>query len=150
MKAPGERGEGEKAAVPLRERARTVLRAVLALAMISVGVLHFASPAAFEKMIPRALPYPLALVYVSGLAEIAGGAGLLIPRFRRAASFGLIALYVAVFPANINMAVNDLPLGDAPVPTLALWARLPLQLVFIAWAYWAGRNAPDAAAPPRP
>jgi uncharacterized membrane protein len=60
----------------------------------------------------------------------------MIPTLRRAAGIGLIALYLAVFPANINMAVNNIALGADPVPTWALWARLPLQVVFIAWAYW--------------
>lgn len=124
-------------------RARAVARAVLGCAMIVVGVLHFVSPAPFAAMIPAAFPAHLALVYVSGLAEIAGGAGLFVPRLRRAASWGLIALYVAVFPANVNMALHDLPLGDYHAPSLALWARLPFQILFIAWAYWVGK--PDAS-----
>lgn len=123
-----------------REHVRAVLRVVLGVAMIAVGALHFVAPRPFVTMIPSALPAPLALVYVSGVAEIAGGAGLFIPRLRRAASWGLIALYIAVFPANVNMAVNHLPLGDQHLSPLALWGRLPLQLVFIAWAYWVGRD----------
>lgn len=114
---------------------RTVLRWLLALVMVGAGVNHFLSPATYVAMMPVALPWHLALVYVSGVAEIAGGLGLLVPRTRRAAAWGLIALLVAVFPANVNMAVNELPLGTTTVPTWALWARLPLQLVLIAWAY---------------
>ncbi len=123
-----------------RDHVRAALRVVLGAAMVLVGVLHFTSPDPFVKMIPASLPGPLALVYVSGAAEIAGGVGLFVPRLRRAASWGLIALYIAVFPANVNMAVNELPLGDLQLSTFALWARLPLQLVFIAWAWWVGRD----------
>ncbi len=131
--SPGEAGRS-------RAHLRAALRAVLGVAMVLVGVLHFTSPDPFVKMMPAALPAPLALVYVSGAAEIAGGVGLFVPRLRRAASWGLIALYIAVFPANVNMAVNHLQLGDLQLSTFALWARLPLQLVFIAWAWWVGRD----------
>jgi uncharacterized membrane protein len=113
----------------------TALRWLLALVMVAAGANHFISPATYVAMMPAALPWHLALVYASGVAEIAGGLGLLVPRTRRAAAWGLIALLVAVFPANVNMAVNELPLGTSTVPTWALWARLPLQLVLIAWAY---------------
>lgn len=114
---------------------RTALRWLLAIVMVAAGANHFLSPASYVAMMPAALPWHLALVYASGVAEIAGGLGLLVPRTRRAAAWGLIALLVAVFPANVNMAVNELPLGTTTVPAWALWARLPLQLVFIAWAY---------------
>ncbi|MDI3283526.1 DoxX family protein [Polyangium sp. 15x6] len=123
---------------PPESRVKVALRIVLALAMIGVGVLHFTSPEPFVRIVPAALPAPLALVYVSGVAEIAGGVGLLIPRLRRAAGIGLMALYVAVFPANINMAIHNISIGEDPVPEWALWARLPFQIVFIAWAYWVG------------
>ena len=86
----------------------------------------------------------LALVYVSGFFEALGGAGLLVPRVRRAAAWGLVALYVAVFPANLNMAMNHISLDEAhPIPTPALWIRLPLQLVLIAWAWWFTRPDPE-------
>lgn len=126
-------------------RAKAVLRVLLGVAMIGVGITHFTGPEPFVKMMPAFLPAPLALVYLSGVAEIAGGAGLFVPRLRRAASWGLIALYVAVFPANVNMAIHGLPLGDYHAPPFALWARLPFQLVLIAWAWWVGR--PDSPAP---
>lgn len=132
---------------------RSVLRVVLAFAMVAVGVLHFVRPEPFVAIVPAVLPAPLALVLVSGAAEIAGGLGLLVPRLRRAASLGLVALYLAVLPANVNMAVNDLPLDGQPLPRAALWLRLPLQLVFIAWALWVGRERradPRAQATSRP
>ncbi|UQA55370.1 DoxX family protein [Polyangium aurulentum] len=132
----------ETNAAPAESRVKIALRVLLAIAMVGVGITHFTSPEPFVAIVPRALPWPLALVYVSGVAEIAGGVGILVPPVRRAAGIGLIALYVAVFPANVNMALNDLPLGDAPAPAWALWARLPLQAVFIAWAYWVAVRRP--------
>lgn len=115
------------------------MRVVLALAMGFAGVAHFTHSEIFVAMMPPSLPSPLALVYISGAAEIAGGLGLLIPRLRRAASFGLIALYIAVFPANVHLALDGLPIAGQVVPIWVLWARLPLQAVFIAWAYWVGK-----------
>jgi uncharacterized membrane protein len=111
--------------------------------MATVGALHFAAPDGFVRIVPAWLPAPLGLVYASGLFEILGGLGLLVPRTRRAASLGLVALYVAVFPANVNMAVNRIALdGVHQLPVWALWLRLPFQALFIAWALWAGREAP--------
>ena len=117
---------------------RTIVRLLLAGAMIAVGVLHFVHPDGFVKIVPSFLPAPRALVLVSGFFEILGGLGLLHPRTRRSAAIGLIALYIAVFPANINMAVNDIQPADGHIPTLLLWVRLPLQLVLIALAWWTG------------
>lgn len=115
------------------------MRIVLAAAMVAIGITHFAMPAPFVRIVPSALPSPELLVYLSGGCEIAGGLGLLFRRTRRLASLGLIALYLAVFPANVNMAMHEIQLtpgGD--IPGWALWARLPLQLVFIAAAWWVG------------
>jgi len=111
--------------------------------MVVAGANHFRNPQVYVDMMPTVLPAPLLLVYVSGIAELAGGLGLLWHRTRRAAAWGLIALLLVVFPANLNMAINQLPLGDTPVAPWMLWARLPLQLVLIAWAY-AVRGTPDA------
>ncbi len=113
-------------------------RVTLACLMVGVGILHFALPGAFVRMVPPPLPAPLALVLVSGVFEALGGIGLLVPRVRRAASVGLVLLYLAVFPANIHMALHPEAYG---VPGWALWARLPLQAVFIAWALWVGAPA---------
>jgi uncharacterized membrane protein len=115
------------------------LRAVLGVSMVAVGIAHFASPGFFVSIVPSFLPAPLLLVLVSGFFEVLGGAGLFVPRARRAASVGLVLLYVAVFPANINMVVHPELGGGAPV--WALWLRLPFQALFIAWALWAGGGA---------
>ncbi len=108
----------------------------LAAAMVAIGITHFVRPEPFVEIMPAFLPAPRLLVYVSGAFEILGGIGLLVPRSRRFAAWGLIALYIAVFPANINMAIHHItPTGTPALPTWALWARLPLQLVLIALAY---------------
>jgi uncharacterized membrane protein len=125
-----------------RATIKTVLRLLLAGLMVLVGVQHFRDPEPFVRIVPSALPAPRLLVYLSGVFEILGGVGLLVPRTRRAAAWGLIALFVAVFPANVNMAFNDIPMGDHPVPPVLLWLRLPLQAVFIAWAWWFTRPEP--------
>jgi uncharacterized membrane protein len=93
-------------------------------------------------MMPAEIPerFHVLLVNISGIAEMAGGLGLILPATRRLAAWGLIALYVAIFPANLNMAVNHLPLGTKPVDAWLLWARLPLQLVLIAWSFWYTRR----------
>jgi uncharacterized membrane protein len=119
---------------------RRVVRAIAAIAMIGIGVLHFVSPDGFVKIVPRALPAPLALVYVSGAFEILGGAGLLVARARKLASYGLVLLYVAVFPANVNMALHEIQPDGVHIPPALLWLRLPLQILFIAGALYAGRE----------
>jgi uncharacterized membrane protein len=118
---------------------RTIARWLLAAAMVGIGALHFISPKPFVAIVPRALPAPKALVLISGFFEILGGLGLLVPRARRAAGLGLIALYAAVFPANINMAVRNMPLGGKHYPAL-LWLRLPMQFVLMAWAWWCSQS----------
>ena len=124
---------------------KLIVRTLVAFAMIGIGVLHFARPDPFVAIVPALLPAKLLLVQISGAAEIAGGLGLLWWRTRRAAGWGLIALYIAVFPANINMAVNHLPFGDQPTPDVILWGRLPFQFVFIALAYWFTRPDPGTS-----
>ena len=91
-------------------------------------------------MMPPYLPYHLELVYISGVFEILGGVGLLIPQVSRAAAWGLILLFIAVFPANVNMAVNDVVIDGMPHNLLAYWLRLPFQGVLIAWAWWFTRG----------
>lgn len=110
---------------------------LLAFAMVAIGTLHFVRPKPFVRIVPKYLPAPLALVYISGFFEILGGLGLLIPGTRSWAAWGLIALYIAVFPANVYMLSHDISLDPRkPIPRWALWLRLPFQFLFIAWAYW--------------
>jgi uncharacterized membrane protein len=93
--------------------------------------MHFIQPRPFVQIVPDYLPQPLLLVWISGFFEMAGGIGLLIPSLRRLAAYGLIALLLAVFPANINMAANNMTFHGV-IPTFVLWLRLPLQFVLIA------------------
>jgi len=103
---------------------------------IGAGAFHYFRPAPYLAMMPPSLPQPGLLVAVSGLAEIAGGVGLLIGRFRRMAAWGLIALLLAVFPANLHVALHGWPGTD--FPRWVLWVRLPFQGVFIWLVYWCG------------
>ena len=119
---------------------RGTFRVVLAVVMIGMGMLHLVQPDGFVKTVPHFLPAPLALVIVSGVFEILGGVGLLVPVARRPASLGLVALYFAVFPANLNMALNNVQPASHHVPVGLLWLRLPFQIVLIAWALWVGRE----------
>ena len=114
---------------------KTALRWLLTAFMVLAGLNHFISPAPYVAIVPSALPAHLALVYLSGVAEILGGLGLILPATRRLAAWGLIALFLAIVPANINMALHHLPMGGNDLPTWALWLRLPLQVVLIAWAW---------------
>lgn len=115
---------------------KEILRVVLAISIIVVGVTHFLTPEPFVKIVPPQLPYPLELVYLSGFYEILGGIGLLVPPVSQAAAWGLIALFIAVFPANINMAVNHIKLENIPDSPWLHVVRLPFQAVLIAWAWW--------------
>ncbi len=116
---------------------KTIVRFACAAAMVVVGSTHFTNPEPFVRIVPDVLPAPLMLVYLSGAFEILGGVGLLVPRVRSFSAWGLIALYVAVFPANLNMAFNHLQLDPAhPLPEWVAWARLPFQALFIGLAYW--------------
>lgn len=126
-----------------RERARRIVRTLVAIAMTAIGVLHFVDPVPFVRIVPEVLPAKLALVYVSGAFEIAFGLGLLIASTRRMAALGLVALLVAVFPANVNMAIHQIQLDPgSPIPVWAMWARLPFQIVFVLLALFAGEVWP--------
>jgi uncharacterized membrane protein len=111
----------------------SVGRWLLALLFAAAGALHFIVPGAYVRIVPPMFPHPAALVMVSGVAEVAGGVGLLWKRTRRAAAVGLALLLVAVFPANWWMAAAHMKFGYPPVPQWVLWARLPLQLPLVWW-----------------
>jgi uncharacterized membrane protein len=108
---------------------------------VGAGILHFTKTEFYLKIMPPYIPWHLLMVWVSGACEIAGGLALLIPPVRRAAAWGLVALLIAVFPANIYMATDPVAAGAGSLSPLFLWARLPLQLVFIGWVLWATRAA---------
>ena len=121
-------------------RAKLPILYLMAPAYIVAGVLHFVVPELYVQIIPPMFPAPLALVYLSGLAEIAVGIGLLVPRTRRYAAWATVALLVAIFPANVYMAthgvvIEGMPGGGDP-SELVRWGRLPLQGVLILLALW--------------
>jgi uncharacterized membrane protein len=114
------------------------------------GFLHFFYPAPYVRIMPPVLPWPLALVRISGAAEILGGAGLFLRKLRRATAYGLTLLLVAVFPANVYMAVAQVAFPGLMGKAWVQWARLPLQLPLIAWALYYARSdkANRGTAPP--
>ena len=115
-------------------------RGALALMFAFTGGAHFtAMKHDFAAMIPAPLPDGLWVIYLTGALEIAGAVGLLLPRTRRLAGLGLVLLLLALFPANVNAALNALPLGGRP-PT-PLWLRAPMQLLYLGLVWWTAVGA---------
>lgn len=110
-------------------------RLIVAVVFVIAGVLHFVIPRFYLAMMPPWLPEHLFLVQLSGAAEIALGLGVLVDRTRVMAGWGLIALLVAVFPANVQMLLNALDAHASAVWLTALVLRLPLQWVIGRWVY---------------
>ena len=107
---------------------------VMGIFYISIGISHFTSPLWYVQIVPPYLPYKLELVYISGLFEILFGGMLLFKKTRFLASWGLILLLIAVYPANIYLAqTNGAAMGTTP---LIAWGRLPVQFIFVGLAYW--------------
>jgi len=126
-------------------RVKQVLLWLMGLFYLSAGIMHFVNAPFFLRIVPDYLPWHAALVYVSGVCEVALGVLVLLPGTRAFAAWGIIALLIAVFPANVNMLVHHIPMQEGMAPNmLALWVRLPLQGVLIAWAWWYTRPR-DAA-----
>ncbi len=122
---------------------RTVLKYVLGAFFVVAGVNHFRNPAFYVAIMPPYLPWHLPLVYISGLFEVAFGVMLLVPKTTRLAAWGLMLLLVAIFPANLHMALH--PELYPRIAAALLWARLPLQGVLLAWAFW--YTSPDRLRP---
>jgi uncharacterized membrane protein len=125
-------------------KTRRFFRGLLGVALVLQGINHFVLDAEMARWIPAWLPAPLLLVHLSGIAEIVLGLGLFVPRMRRLVGWGIVALLVAVFPANIEMARHPELLPQ--VPEILFWIRLPLQLLFVWWV-WA---CAIAVTPPQP
>ncbi len=113
-------------------------RVPLGLLFLATGTLHFVAPGAYARTIPDVLPAHETLVYASGVAEIAGGAAVLHRRTARLGGLWLVLTLLAVFPANVNMALH--PERWPELPPALLWARLPLQAALVAWAERATRS----------
>lgn len=125
---------------------KTVSRWLMAALYVSAGVMHFVNPWFFVQIMPPYLPWHWELVYLSGAIEIALGMLLLVPTTKRLAAWGVIALLIAVFPANVHMAMANVQFDPPPAmgqpSPLANWIRLPIQLVLILWAWWYTRPEP--------
>lgn len=130
----------------LLHRAKRPLLYVMGPLYVVAGVLHFVVPELYVQIVPPVFPARLALVYLSGIAEIAVGVGLVLPRTRRYAAWATVALLVAIFPANIYMATHGVVIeglsGGGNPSELVRWGRLPLQGVLILWAAWYTRPLP--------
>jgi uncharacterized membrane protein len=130
---------GYNALMPFMSQIQTTSKYLLAIFMVGAGTMHFVKPDFYMKIMPPYLPWHLELVYLSGFFEAALGLLLLVPRFSRLAAWGIIALLIAVFPANIYVYQHQDVLPASPILHLL---RLPLQAVFILWAYWHTRPGP--------
>jgi uncharacterized membrane protein len=115
--------------------ARRVALVLLGIFFIGAGINHFVHAPFYVRIVPPALPAHLLLVQISGFCECLGGLGALVPATRRSAGIGLIALLVAVFPANLQMALHPSLYADV-ANAIAFYVRLPLQLVLLAWVWW--------------
>ena len=134
---------GDFGALPCRGRLRAMspLKRTLlwlqALAYVLGGVNHLINPEFYLAIIPPGLPAPEWLNLIAGLAEIVLGVFLLEPRVRVFAAWGIIALLIAIFPANLHVTLNNLgPEGPGSGNAVGNWIRLPFQAVFILWAWW--------------
>ena len=118
-------------------RPKQILLWVMGLFYILGGIMHFARADVYMPMMPPYLPWHRGLIYLSGLAELVLGIGVLVLALRSISAWGLIALLIAVFPANVHIAMHNVPLFGATEGAGALnWVRLPLQAVLILWAWW--------------
>ena len=120
-------------------------RAAVAMSagFLVTGVMHFVTVERFMAMIPPALPWHRELVYASGVFEIFGALGLLLRSTRRWAAYGLAALLLAVFPANLHIVMSGGSVEGLPQAAWYYWLRIPFQFVFIAWALWVARRSPE-------
>jgi uncharacterized membrane protein len=126
---------------------KRVLLLVMGVFYIAAGVMHFAQPAFYLPMMPPYLPLHRELIFLSGLAELLLGAAVLEPATRRWAGWGLIALLIAIFPANLHIALHNVPVfGAQQGAGIGNWIRLPFQLVLIAWAWWYTRPEEERSA----
>jgi uncharacterized membrane protein len=124
---------------------KKIALALAAIFYIGAGVLDFIKPEPYLKLMPPYIPWHEAMVQISGVCEILGGLGILIPRTRRAAAWGLVALLIAIFPANVYMATNPIEAGAASVAPFIRWGRLPLQALLILWILWCTKATYSAA-----
>lgn len=145
--------DAESAVRRLGGRVKRPLLYVMSFIYVIAGLTHFVVPELYVQIVPPYLPFPLGLVYLSGIAEAVFGAGLVFERTRRLAAWGIIGVLIAVFPANVYMATSDVviqgtPGGTADPSEAARWGRLPIQVVLVLWAWWYTRSMPEDAEQP--
>jgi uncharacterized membrane protein len=115
--------------------------AAMSVGFLVTGVMHFTAVERFLAMMPPWLPWHRELVYVSGVFELLGALGLIVPATRRWAAYGLAALLLAVFQANLHVVMSGGSVEGLPQGAWYYWLRIPLQFVFIAWALWVARRS---------
>lgn len=138
-------GQSRDHGVMYLTRAKRPLRYVMGLVYVVAGLAHFLAPKAFARAVPPRLPRPVGLVYLSGVAELVLGVGVMFDRTQRPSAWGIIALLAAVFPANVHLARSDtlddlVPEEYAGVVRVAAWLRLPFQPALMAWTWWYTRE----------
>ena len=121
------------------QRIGVVLAAIF---YVVAGALHFIKPEPYLRIMPPYILWHVAMVRVSGVFEILGGLGLLVSETRRSAAWGLIALLIAVFPANIYMATHPIDAGAVSIAPVLRWGRLPVQLLLVWWLLWCTKPRP--------
>ena len=122
------------------ERFKIGLCWVFAVFFFAAGILHFVEIDSFAAIVPSVLPFPKAIVWITGVMELVLAVGLALPKYRKRAGFWLGPYLLAVLPANIYMAMNNIPLGEAVASPTALWIRVALQFPLIALILWASGN----------
>ena len=125
--------------MPTRSRWRSASPYLLAGLLTVTGSLHFIAPKPYAEIVPEQLPSPYGLVYASGVAELLCAAGLAVPRTRRVTGWATALLFVAVFPANVKMALDST--DRSTLYQVGVWARLPVQVPLVVWAVSIARNA---------
>jgi uncharacterized membrane protein len=113
---------------------KLILKSTFGIAFVFAGLNHFINPAFYLRIMPPYLPWHEFFVQLSGICEVFLGVLLFVPKYSRFAAWGLIALLIAVFPANVYMAMNSEIFPD--INPVFIWLRLPIQFLLIAWAFW--------------
>lgn len=127
----------------MRRKVKLALLGVMALGYIGAGINHFVSPGFYVAIMPPYIPWHLAMVWISGVAEIVLGVGVLFPKTRQVSGWLILAMLAVFMTVHVHMLTA--PDGTFDVPRWALWARLPVQAVLAAWAWWVTRPEPEDA-----
>lgn len=124
----------------MTQKFKTALCWFFAVFFFVAGIMHFVQDDAFTAIVPPMLPFPKLIVWITGVMELILAVGLVLPKYRKASGFWLMPYLLAVLPANIYMAMYNIPLGEATASPTALWGRVALQFPLIALILWASSN----------